>query len=110
MKALLLLPLLLLFSCGSKPEVVSSSVTESKYPVYCIRDVITLSEDRVLLDMPGYPFGMDDKYQEISTESLNEIKQTIDGCKPGDPRMEVEPVGIAWSNGYDTKLDQITPL
>ena len=99
---LLVLPFLV--SCaGPKEEVV----TEPKWPVYCIRDVIFLDEDpqgRVLLDMPGYPHGMTDKYQEIDRQTYNEMTH-IDACKSDDPRMQVESVGIAWSDGRDTDLD-----
>jgi len=97
----LILPLLV--SCaGAKEEVV----TEPKWPTYCIRDVIFLDDEpggRVLLDMPGYPYGMTDMYQEIDRHTYNVIDW--DACKTGDPRLEVKARGIAWSDGRNTDLD-----
>lgn len=98
---LLVLPFLV--SCaGPKEEVV----TEPKWPVYCIRDAIFLDDDpngRVLLDMPGYPYGMTDKIQEIDRQTYNELD--VDTCKSDDPRMQVKPSGIAWTDGRNTDLD-----
>ncbi len=95
----LVLPFLV--SCGGQPEpeVIEPKVT---YPVYCIRDAIIL-EDSVLLDMPGYPHGMTDKYQEIDKDTYNTLDAPV--CKSDDPRMEVKSVGIAWADGRDTDLD-----
>ena len=107
MRKLLFLPLLLLTACGGG-EVVSDAVTdEPTLPVYCIREVVFLDDDpqgKVLLDMPGYPFGQTDKMQEISREAYNELTN-IDACKSDDPRMQLKPSGIAWADGRDTDLD-----
>ena len=109
MKKLFLLPLLLLTACGSS-EVVSDAITdENSPPVYCIRDVIFLGDEndpngRVLLDMPGYPYGQTDMMQEISRHTYNEL-DNIDACKSDDPRMGQEPRGIAWADGRNTDLD-----
>ena len=98
-KYLPLLVLPFLVSCGGQPEVTETKVS---YPVYCIRDAIIL-ENSVLLDMPGYPYGMTDKYQEITKDVYNTLGVPV--CKSDDPRMEVKSVGIAWADGRDTDLD-----
>ena len=98
---LLVLPFLV--SCaGPKEEVVDTA----SLPSYCIRDVVFLDDDpqgRVLLDMPGYPYGMTDKMQEIDRQTYNELD--VDACKHDDPRMELEPSGIAWTDGRNTDVD-----
>ena len=89
MKRLLQIPLLLLTACGGG-DVVSDAPTDQELPVYCIRDAAFLDEDqingKVLLDMPGYPYGMDDEPMEVSRETYNELTN-IDVCKSWDPRM-----------------------
>jgi len=101
--ALAALPFVLI-GCGS-PTV---EVTEQPdYPVYCIRDVIFLDDDpqgRLLLDMPGYPYGQTDMMQEIDRQTYNEMTH-IDACKSDDPRMNLEPRGIDWTDGRKTDLD-----
>ena len=103
--ALLLIPMLA--ACGAPKEEV---VEGSQYPAYCIRDAIFLDNEpggRVLLDMPGYPYGQTDKFQEIDRHTYNEIAGVAPVCQSGDPRMELEPSGIAWSDGRDTGLDEL---
>lgn len=81
---------------------------EKEWPTYCIRDVVFLDNDpqgRVLLDMPGYPYGQTDKYQEISRPTYNELDAPV--CKSDDPRMALQPSGIAWTDGRDTSLDEL---
>ena len=105
-KLLLLSPLLLLTACGGGGEVVDGSITDGKVlPVYCIRDAV-VSDDptaTVLLDMPGWPYGATDKMQEISRDTYNELDVPV--CAFDDPRMELEPSGIAWADGRNTDLD-----
>ena len=109
MKKLLLLPLFLLTACGGG-EVVSDAITDEKRPpTYCIRAVEFLGDGRdpngrVLLDMPGYPYGQTDMIQEISRQVYNEI-DNIDACKSEDPRTRQQPRGIAWSDGRNTDLE-----
>ena len=108
MRKFLLLPLLLLTACGGG-EVVSDAITDERPPVYCIRDVVFLGDEsdpnvRVLLDMPGYPYGQTDMMQEIDRHTYNEL-DNIDACKSDDPRTGQEPRGIAWSDGRNTDLD-----
>ena len=106
MKKLLLLPLLLLVGCSTTaPE---AEVNTSALPVYCIRDVVFLDNDpqgQLLIDMPGYPYGQTDKYQQISKQTYNELDVPV--CKSDDPRMALEADGIAWANGRDTSLDEL---
>ena len=101
--ALATLPFILI-GCSS-PEV---EITQPDYPVYCIRDVIFLGDEkdpdgRLLLDMPGYPHGQTDMMQEISRQTYDELE--VDACKSDDPRMNLEPRGIAWTDGRNTDLD-----
>ena len=95
----------LLTACSSAPE---PEVTTNTYPVYCIREVVFLDNDpqgRVLLDMPGCPYGQTDKYQEISRGTYNELDVPV--CQADDPRMALEASGIAWSDGRNTSLDEL---
>ena len=102
------LPLLILpfiVSCAPPQEV---EIKEPDYPVYCIRDAVFLDDNpqgRVLLDMPGYHHGQTDKMQEIDRQTYNEIATMTPVCQSDDPRMELEPSGIAWSDGRNTDLD-----
>ena len=103
---LLILPLLV--SCGGPKEEV---VEGPQYPVYCIRDAIFLDDEpggRVLLDMPGYPYGQTDKYQEIDRHTYNELEVPV--CQSDDPRMALQSSGIAWADGRDTGLEALEEL
>ena len=95
----------LLASCTSAPE---PEVNKATWPVYCIRDVVFLDtnpQGRVLLDMPGYPYGQTDKYQEIDRQTYNELNVPV--CQSDDPRMALQSSGIAWTDGRDTSLDEL---
>ena len=101
----LLLPLLLLASCST---TTTTEVERSTLPVYCIRDVVFLDNDpqgQLLIDMPGYPYGQTDAYQQISKQTYNELDVPV--CKSDDPRMALEASGIAWADGRDTSLDEL---
>ena len=104
-KLLLLLPLLLLASCST---TTTTEVEPNTLPVYCIRDVVFLDTDpqgQLLIDMPGYPYGQTDKYQQINRQTYNELGVPV--CKSDDPRMALEASGIAWADGRDTSLDEL---
>ena len=73
--------LLLLTSCSTTTTEVSKDL-----PVYCIRDAVFLENGKVLLDMPGYPHGMDDEPMEVSKETYNNLE--VDVCASDDPRMQ----------------------
>ena len=79
--------MLLLASCST---TTTTEVDPSTWPVYCIREAEFLDNDaingRVLLDMPGYPHGMDDKPMEVSRETYNNLE--VDVCTSDDPRMK----------------------
>ena len=95
----------LLTACTSAPK---PEVDTSNLPTYCIRDVVFLDDDpqgQLLLDMPGYPYGQTDMYQQIDKETYNEFSVPV--CKSNDPRMALEPRGIAWADGRDTSLDEL---
>lgn len=103
-RALFLFPLLFLAACGEQ----EAKVFEDMPPVYCIRDVVFLGDERdpngrVLLDMPGYPHGQTDMMQEIDRHTYDTLD--VDACKHDDPRMELKPSGIAWTDGRNTDLD-----
>jgi len=86
MKKLLLLPLILLAACST----TSTTNVSKDWPVYCIREATFLDTDaingKVLLDMPGYPFGTDDAPMEVSRETYNNLD--VDVCTSDDPRMQ----------------------
>ena len=70
--------------CQSAPEEVAKD-----WPAYCIRDATFLDDEvngEVLLDMPGYPHGMDDEPIEVSRETYNNLD--VDVCTSDDPRMQ----------------------
>ena len=105
MKKLILLPLLLLAACTTAPE---TEVETSTLPVYCIRDVVFLDNDpqgQLLIDMPGYPYGQTDAYQQIDRQTYNELDVPV--CKSDDPRMALQASGIAWADGRDTSIDEL---
>ena len=81
------LTMLLLASCST---TTTTEVDTSTLPVYCIREATFLDNDaingRVLLDMPGYPHGMDDEPMEVSRETYNNLE--VDVCTSDDPRMK----------------------
>ena len=73
----------LLTACTSAPK---TEVDTSTLPVYCIREATFLDNGKVLLDMPGYPYGMDDEPMEVSRETYNNLE--VDVCASNDPRMK----------------------
>ena len=81
----LLCGLLLLTACST----TSNTEVAKDWPAYCIREAAFLDNDaingKVLLDMPGYPFGMDDEPMEVSRETYNNLD--VDVCTSDDPRM-----------------------
>ena len=83
-KLLALLPLLLV-GCSSAPTEKSEVPSEYVPAVYCIVDAQFTDDDTVLLDMPGYPYGMDDEPMEISKETYNQLE--VEFCPVYDPRM-----------------------
>ena len=95
----------LLTACTTAPE---TEVETSTLPVYCIRDVVFLDNDpqgQLLIDMPGYPYGQTDAYQQIDKQTYNELDVPV--CKSDDPRMALQASGIAWADGRDTSLDEL---
>ena len=78
--------LLLLTACST----TSTTQVSKNLPAYCIRAAEFLDTDaingRVLLDMPGYPYGMDDQPLEVSRETYNNLD--VDVCTHDDPRMQ----------------------
>ena len=97
--------MLLLASCST---TTTTEVEPRTLPVYCIRDVVFLDNDpqgQLLIDMPGYPYGQTDAYQQISKQTYNELDVPV--CKYDDPRMALEASGIAWADGRDTSLDEL---
>ena len=60
-------------------------VEEVRWPAYCIRSIVINEDDTYLLDMPGWPYGMDDSPFLVTTlEYLDETPN----CTPDDPRMQ----------------------
>ena len=79
----------LLASCSSPPPEVAGPTLAT----YCIREATVLDNGNVLLDMPGYPRGMDDIPREVSRETYDDIVNAgyVKECASDDPRM-VPPV------------------
>ena len=76
----------LLTACST----TTTTEVSKDWPVYCIREATFLDNDaingRVLLDMPGYPHGMNDEPMEVSRETYNNLE--VDVCTSDDPRMK----------------------
>ena len=70
---------LLLFS---SPVMAEEQV---RWPTYCIRSVEQNDDGTYLLDMPGWPYGMDDS--PILVTTLEYLDDTPN-CTPDDPRMQ----------------------
>ena len=78
----ILLTLLLLCS----PAMAETEVVEEvRWPTYCIRSVVINEDGTFLLDMPGWPYGMDDK--PISVSTMDRLNENTTNCEPDDPRM-----------------------
>ena len=58
---------------------------ETKWPSYCIRSVVINNDDTFLLDMPGYPYGMND--EPILVQNMDRL-EAVTNCSPDDPRMQ----------------------
>ena len=70
---------LLLFSSPVMAE------EEVRWPTYCIRSVEQNDDGTYLLDMPGWPYGMDDSPILVTTlEYLDDTPK----CTSDDPRMQ----------------------
>lgn len=69
---------LLLFSSPVMAE-------ERSWPSYCIREVTINNDDTFLLDMPGWPYGMNDKPMLVNNMDRLE---NVTNCTPDDPRMQ----------------------
>ena len=70
---------LLLFSSPVMAE------EQERWPTYCIRSVEQNDDGTYLLDMPGWPYGMDDS--PILVTTLEYLDDTPE-CTPDDPRMQ----------------------
>ena len=70
---------LLLFSSPVMAE------EEVRWPTYCIRSVTINNDGTFLLDMPGWPYGMDDKPMLVNNMDRLEA---VTNCTPDDPRMQ----------------------
>ena len=57
---------------------------EAEWPTYCIRSVVINNDGTFLLDMPGYPAGMDDRPMLVT--SMDRL-ENVTNCTPDDPRM-----------------------
>lgn len=57
------------------------------WPVYCVRDAQINEDKTVLVDMPGFPYGMDDEPILVSPETWYEL-ESVPFCQVDDPRMQ----------------------
>ena len=88
MKKLLLLAIpFLVIGCGStEGKVVSAAIDDQpRPPTYCIRSVVINEDGTFLLDMPGYPYGMND--EPILVQNMDKL-EAVTNCTPDDPRMQ----------------------
>ena len=58
---------------------------ETQWPSYCVRSVVINEDDTFLLDMPGYPYGMND--EPILVQNMDRL-ESVTNCSPDDPRMQ----------------------
>ena len=58
---------------------------ETRWPSYCIRSVVINEDGTFLLDMPGYPAGMNDEPMLVTDMDRLEA---VTNCTPDDPRMQ----------------------
>ena len=80
----ILLSLLLLVS----PVMAETEVVEEvRWPSYCIRSIVINEDGTFLLDMPGWPYGMDDSPFLVAT--LDYLNESTTNCSPEDPRMNL---------------------
>ena len=70
---------LLLFSSPVMAE------EEVRWPTYCIRSVEQNDDGTYLLDMPGWPYGMDD--EPMLVNNMDRL-EAVTNCTPDDPRMQ----------------------
>ncbi len=74
----------LLFAFLLFTSPVMAEEKEAKWPTYCIRSTAANNDGTFSLDMPGYPYGMNDKPMTVA--SLDRLESVAD-CAPDDPRM-----------------------
>jgi len=77
-----MIKLFLALSLFSSPVMAEEQV---RWPTYCIRSVEQNGDGTYLLDMPGWPYGMDDSPFLVTT--LEHLDETSN-CTPDDPRMQ----------------------
>ena len=75
----------LLFLCLPAMAQTEEVVEEVRWPTYCIRSIVINEDDTYLLDMPGWPHGMDDRPFLVTT--LKYLNENTTNCAPEDPRM-----------------------
>ena len=75
-----MIKLFLALSLFSSPVMAE----EVRWPSYCIRSVTINNDDTFLLDMPGWPFGMDDR--PVLVNNMDRLEAVTD-CTPDDPRI-----------------------
>ena len=58
-----------------------------RWPTYCVRSASPNGDVTVLLDMPGWPYGMNDRPIVVAEWRVDMLLDT-DYCTPDDPRMQ----------------------
>ena len=84
MKMTKLLFALLLFS---SPVMAEETVEEVRWPTYCVRGVVDNGDGTVMLDMPGWPYGMNDRPMRVEQWRVDMLLDS-DWCTSNDPRMQ----------------------
>ena len=67
------------------PVMAEETPEETRWPSYCIRSVVINNDNTFLLDMPGYPYGMND--EPILVNNMDRL-EAVTNCTPDDPRMQ----------------------
>jgi len=81
-----MIKLLIALSLFVSPVMAETEVVEEvRWPTYCIRSVVINEDGTFLLDMPGWPYGMDDS--PILVTTLDYLNENTTNCTPNDPRM-----------------------
>ena len=81
-----MIKLLLALSLFVSPAMAEAE--EVRWPSYCIRKVTINEDGTFLLDMPGWPYGMNDK--PILVTNWDHLDENTTNCSPDDPRMTNE--------------------
>ena len=84
---LLAIPFLVFGPVEGKASIEEQPPIEERPPTYCVRGVVDNGDGTVMLDMPGYPYGMNDRPIRVSQWRVDMLLES-DWCTSNDPRMQ----------------------